>query len=112
MTRDSATSHQRDWKHISNALCCLLAAVLFGSTIGSAQSNGRDQIALAQPLTVTWRYESDKTSNLPPAADTSTVFLPLAAGVLVALNATDGKLHWKAEAGGEFSAAPIADERR
>jgi outer membrane protein assembly factor BamB len=111
MTRDSATSHQGDWKHISNVLCCLLAAVLFGSTIGSAQSNDRDQIALAQPLTVTWRYESDQTSNLTPAADTSTVFLPLAAGVLVALNATDGKLHWKAEAGGEFSAAPVADER-
>lgn len=111
MTRDSATSHQEHWKHISKALCCILAAVLSGSTIRSAESNRRDQIALAQPLTVTWRYESDQTSNLTPAADATTVFLPLTAGVLVALNATDGKLHWKAEAGGEFSAAPVADER-
>ena len=112
MTRDSATSHQEHWKHISKALGCLLAAlVLFGSTISSAESRSHNQIALAQPLTVSWRYESDQTSNLTPAADANAVFLPLAAGVLVALNATDGKLHWKTEAGGEFSAAPVADER-
>jgi len=35
----------------------------------------------------------------------------MSSGVLVALNAADGKLVWKAEAGGNFSASPIADER-
>jgi outer membrane protein assembly factor BamB len=39
------------------------------------------------------------------------VFLPLGRGTLVALNAADGKLIWRAEAGGEFSAAPTTDDR-
>src|SRR5205085_4198065 len=41
----------------------------------------------------------------------NTIFIPMSSGVLVALNAADGKLVWKAEAGGNFSASPIAGER-
>jgi outer membrane protein assembly factor BamB len=39
------------------------------------------------------------------------IYVPLTGGVLVSLSAADGKLSWKAEAGGEFSAAPVVDER-
>jgi outer membrane protein assembly factor BamB len=67
-------------------------------------------LALSHPLTVKWRYASDQASNFTPATDEKTVFLPLAGGTLVALNLADGQLRWKAEAGGEFSAAPVVDE--
>src|SRR6202521_4969698 len=71
----------------------------------------QNQIALSQPLTVRWRYESDRTSNFTPASDGTTVYLPLSEGILVALNASDGRLQWKAEVGGNFSASPVADAR-
>ncbi len=69
------------------------------------------ELALSKPLTLKWRYQSDQTTNLAPASDGTAVYLPLANGSLIALNANDGKLLWKAEAGGEFSAAPVVDER-
>ena len=65
---------------------------------------------LAQPLTVRWRYESNVTLNLTPAFDSERVYLPLAGGIIVALKASDGQLHWRSELGGELSASPIADE--
>src|SRR5437667_8812810 len=111
MNRHSITSQMKPWKLISKVVCCCLLA-LPGSSIGSAVRSPRpNEIALSQPLVVKWRYQSDQTSNLTPAADKTTVFLPLAAGTLIALNAPDGKLLWRAEAGGEFSAAPITDDR-
>ncbi|HXI23938.1 MAG TPA: PQQ-binding-like beta-propeller repeat protein [Pyrinomonadaceae bacterium] len=70
-----------------------------------------DGPSLSQPLTVAWRFETSQTSDLTPATDEHTVFVPLGAGVLVALNASDGKLKWKAETGGDFSAAPASDDR-
>ena len=66
---------------------------------------------MSQPLTVAWRYHTDQTTDLTPAADAETVFFPLSGGVLLALNTGDGKLQWKAEVGGDFSAALVADER-
>ena len=65
---------------------------------------------LSQPLTVRWRYESNVTLNLTPAFDTERVYLPLAGGIIVALKARDGQLHWRSEIGGELSASPAADE--
>ena len=55
-------------------------------------------------------YGSDKTTNFTPATDAKAIYLPLADGTLVALNVSDGKLRWKTEAGGNFSASPAADE--
>ena len=75
-----------------------------------ALATGDGELALSNPLTLKWRYESDQTTNFAPATDGTTVYLPLANGTLIALNATDGKLRWKADAGGEFSAAPVVDE--
>lgn len=68
------------------------------------------ELVLSQPLTLRWGYGSDKTTNFTPATDTKSIYLPLIDGTVVALNADDGKLRWKSEAGGQFSAAPAADE--
>jgi len=81
------------------------------AVICSATTRIEDGPTLSQPLTIAWRYQTDQTTDLTPAADAHTVFIPMSSGVLVALNASDGRLVWKAEAGGNFSAAPIADER-
>src|SRR6266550_808948 len=111
MNRDSVTSQMKPWNIFSKLACCFLVTLL-GSFPGSAvRPPGQNQIALSQALIVKWRYQSDQTTNLTPAADKTTVFLPLAAGTLIALNAPDGKLLWKAEAGGDFSAAPTTDDR-
>lgn len=68
------------------------------------------ELVLSQPLTLRWVYGSDRTTNFTPATDAKSIYLPLADGTLVALNASDGKLQWKSDAGGNFSAAPAADE--
>ena len=89
-----------------------LLLVLVSLTAAPAlESQQGDHLALSQPLIVKWRYESDRMSNLTPAADDRTVYVPLTSGTLVALAANDGQLRWKADAGGEFSSAPVADER-
>ncbi len=67
------------------------------------------EILLSQPLTVRWRYESNVTLNLTPASDNERIYLPLAGGVIVALQAKDGQLNWRSEMGGELSASPVAD---
>jgi len=110
MNRQPAASRHKLLQLTSRALCCVL--LLFpGAIVKPSTHRERGQTALSQPLIVKWRYETDRTSNLTPAADGKTVFLPLGEGVVVALNAADGRLTWKAEAGGEFSAAPAADDR-
>jgi outer membrane protein assembly factor BamB len=91
--------------------CGCLLALLVSPTHSAWPIPAPNEIALSQPLIVKWRHETDQISNLTPAADKTTVFLPLAAGAMTALNAADGKLLWKTEAGGDFSAAPTTDER-
>ena len=68
------------------------------------------RLSLSQPLTVRWRY-AGLTLDLTPAADDERIYLPLAAGTIVSLRASDGQLYWKSEIGGEFSASPAADDR-
>jgi outer membrane protein assembly factor BamB len=111
MNGHSATSHNKRRRRVSKAFCWLLAALTGIAVQSSPRYPEPDLIALSQPLTIKWQYQSDQTSNLTPASDRTTVFLPLGSGTLVALNAADGKLIWRAEAGGEFSAAPTTDER-
>lgn len=93
-------------------LILLVALVYFPSLHIHAQVNARiaAQVALSQPLTVKWLYESELTINLTPATDGERIYLPLAAGLLVSLRAADGQLLWKADLGGELSSSPIADE--
>jgi outer membrane protein assembly factor BamB len=68
------------------------------------------QISLSQPLTIRWQYASGETINLTPAADGDRIYLPLAAGTLVSLRASDGQMLWKTDFGGDVSASPVADE--
>ena len=88
----------------------LLLGITFGSlSTGQATDTPRSDI-LAQPLTVSWKYESNVTVNLTPAFDADRVYLPLAGGTIVALKARDGALFWRSDMGGELSASPVADE--
>ncbi len=87
-----------------------LTIVLIGISLHLPAATA-DGPALSQPLTVAWRFETSQTSDLTPATDEHTIFVPLGAGVLVAVNASDGKLKWRAETGGDFSAAPTVDDR-
>ena len=89
--------------------CCL---VFFLAIVANGFAGVTDDpLTLSQPLTLAWRYQTDHTTDFTPASDANSVFVPLAGGTIVALNAADGKLRWKAEVGGDFSAAPFADDR-
>lgn len=89
-----------------------ISLLCFSSPHTLAQFNTQidAQVALSQPLTVKWLYESELTINLTPATDGERIYLPLASGLLVSLRAADGQLLWKADLGGELSSSPIADE--
>ena len=67
------------------------------------------ELSLSDPLTIGWRYDTPATVNLTPAFDDERVYLPLAEGVVVSLQAANGQLNWRAEMGGELSASPVAD---
>src|SRR5215204_4020537 len=67
-------------------------------------------VVLSDPLTVRWKYESNLTLNLTPAFDRDRIYLPLAGGTIVSLNAKDGQLFWRSEMGGQLSASPVADD--
>src|SRR5687767_3673634 len=86
-------------------VCLLLLLSLAGPALPATP-----ELVLSQPLTLRWVYGSERTTNFTPATDAKSVYLPLADGTLVALNASDGKLRWKTDSGGTFSASPAADE--
>lgn len=111
MKSDRAASLHKLVRVISRALAGLLPAISLTVLQFPITCSAQTQTALSQPLIVKWRYESDRTTNLTPASDGKTIYLPLAEGVLIALNPADGKLIWKTETGGEFSASPAADDR-
>ncbi|HKO97097.1 MAG TPA: PQQ-binding-like beta-propeller repeat protein [Pyrinomonadaceae bacterium] len=94
----------------------IACATLLCASLISVSSQGvtNDQspikgLSLSQPLTVAWRYDSQSTLNLTPASDSERVYLPLAGGQIVSLNAANGQLNWRSEMGGELSASPVAD---
>jgi len=91
----------------------LFLIIAFYATLAANAGNSRvtSQLALSQPLTVRWRYDSNLTLNLTPAFDEERIYLPLAGGTIVSLRARDGQLNWRSEMGGELSASPVADER-
>ena len=81
-------------------------------TAKPSQGTSQDaQPALSRPLIISWRYQSDRMSNLTPATDGKTVYLSQTGGTLVALDVERGQLLWRADAGGEFSSAPTVDDR-
>jgi eukaryotic-like serine/threonine-protein kinase len=89
-----------------------LSALLYfpsPSLYAQALTESGSQVALSQPLTVKWLFESELTINLTPATDGERLYLPLASGLLLSLQAQDGQLLWKADLGGELSSSPVAD---
>jgi len=110
MRRDLAALQSKRLK-LSPTFRCGLLVLLSLTVAPKLESHQSDHLALSQPLIAKWRYESDRMSNLTPAADDRTVYVPLTSGTLVALAANDGQLRWRADAGGEFSSAPVADDR-
>ncbi len=62
---------------------------------------------LAQPLKRSWQYLTDGAVALPPALDSSRVYLALAEGRLVCLETESGSLLWSSDPGGVIS-SPIA----
>src|SRR5438046_2026136 len=107
MSKSFLTSRKK-LKRIVLGTLCLLCLVHSAFAFATVKDDG---LILSQPLTIAWRYQNDHTTDLTPAADDKTAFVPLGSGLLLALNAADGKLQWKAETGGEFSAAPVVDDR-
>jgi outer membrane protein assembly factor BamB len=89
----------------------ILAYAPSGSPQARLQTEAGNQIELSQPLTLRWEFRSEDTINLTPAIDGEWIYLPLSAGSLVSLSASDGQLIWKMDIGGELSSSPIADER-
>jgi outer membrane protein assembly factor BamB len=110
MNRHSAASPKRTWQIITKMIGWSML-VISASSVPTHTQIQPPKIALAEPLLLKWRYQTDQISNLTPAADNTTIFLPLTGGGMLALNAADGKLLWRAEGGGESSAAPTSDER-
>src|SRR4051812_29519606 len=89
------------------AVTVLAALAIHGQSI--PVSAAKTSVSLSQPLTIRWRYLSNDTLNLTPAADNERIYLPLAGGTIVSLNVSDGHLYWKSDIGGELSASPAAD---
>ena len=111
------------WNKAAVLTSILALGLITGITVGSTQDNITPNITakpasspaptvdLSQPLTRSWRYESNLTLNLTPASDDERIYLPLAGGTLVSLMANNGQLNWRSEMGGELSASPVADQR-
>jgi outer membrane protein assembly factor BamB len=99
---------------LCKVICLLTIAQFLSSSANTSNQGGQERetrIALSQPLTVRWIYPSDITTNLTPTAAGGHIYLPLASGLLISLNAYDGQLIWKTDIGGELSSSPVADER-
>lgn len=99
---------------LCKVVCLLTITQFFSFSANTSNQVGQERqtsIALSQPLTTRWIYPSDITTNLTPTADGGRIYLPLASGLIISLNAYDGQLTWKTDIGGELSSSPAADER-
>lgn len=76
----------------------------------AAPARGQGGQLLSRPLGVVWKFETEETVNFTPALGAGSVYLPLEEGNIVSLRTADGELNWRAEIGGNLSAAPAADE--
>lgn len=109
----------KNWSRPTAFAGMLVVILVTEIIVGSAQTNinpnansaSSKTVDLAQPLTLSWRFESNLTLNLTPAADGERIYLPLAGGTIVSLMAASGQLNWRSEMGGELSASPVADQR-
>ena len=84
-------------------------SVLVFFVAGAGAEDG--PVSLARPLVIRWSYETRQLTSQTPAAFADALYVPLAGGVVATVRPQDGQLLWRSETGGEFSAAPAADER-
>lgn len=89
----------------------LLAFLVWQLALPFSSTRAQGLLTFTRPLTVRWQYQSERTVNLTPAVANNHVFLPLAGGALVSLRVDSGQFIWQTETGGDFSAAPVADDR-
>src|SRR5688572_29234555 len=92
---------------LAGSLLTILAVVIVSSStilVGSAQSTAvpvsseaSHAVDLSQPLTLSWRHESNLTLNLTPAFADQRVYLPLSGGTIVSLIASTGELNWRSD---------------
>lgn len=92
-------------------LLALPFIVSFVTHVSFSAKGPENDIIFSNPLTIRWQFESKNTINISPASNNGHIYLPLSSGELVSLKVWDGKLLWRTEIGGDFSASPIADER-
>lgn len=92
---------------IARAFSSLSVAILLAAAAGAEGG----PVSLSRPLVVRWSYETRQLAPQTPAAFADVLYVPLAGGVVAAVRQQDGQLLWRTETGGEFSAAPAADER-
>ena len=93
----------RKTRVLHTILACILLCAKTAATDGP--------LSLSRPLVMKWTYETRQLTSQPPAVFADMLYVPLAGGVMTAVRPLDGQLVWRSEAGGEFSAAPAADER-
>lgn len=89
------------------AVCALSVLMLLVAEAGAVDG----PFSLSRPLVVRWSYETRQLTSQTTAASADALYIPLTGGVVAAVRPQDGRLLWRSEAGGEFSAAPAADER-
>ncbi len=107
----------RNWKTKTVVAAIWVFALTTSQALNSAQITDKpnvhptstERVEFSQPLTISWRYESNLTLNLTPACDDERIYLPLAGGTIVSLIGANGQLNWRSEMGGEISASPVAD---
>jgi eukaryotic-like serine/threonine-protein kinase len=87
----------------------LKLAACISLLLTAASALGQGGQFLSRPLGVVWKYETEDTVNFTPALSGGSLYLPLQNGEVVALRTSDGELNWRAEVGGNISAAPAAD---
>jgi outer membrane protein assembly factor BamB len=75
----------------------------------TAQASFIDRLSLSRPLVLKWQYETSDIAELAPHIYKDSVVVPLSKGNLISLHLHDGNLRWRAEVGGEITAAPLAE---
>lgn len=96
---------------ISLAIVAIQLSSYSSDTLTQAFEIYQGQLELSQPLTIRWFYASNNTTNLTPTASGDHLYLPLASGILISLNTSDGHIIWRTDIGGDLSSSPIADDR-
>lgn len=89
----------------------ILATLPYASAYSRAQEGLENNATLSRPLHVRWSFEAENLSNITPAVNGESIYVPLVDGTVVALNKESGELFWKSDLGGVITSTPAADSR-